>query len=138
MVRIIGVDIPNDKRVDISLTYLYGIGRANVLPILAEAGIEVSRRVNTLTDEEVGKIAKTIEKMAMVEGDLRRNISDNIKRLRDIGSYRGTRHAKKLPSRGQRTRSNARTKRGKRVTIGALKKDDRAKVAEKTTEEAKK
>ena len=138
MVRIIGVDIPNDKRVDISLTYLYGIGRANVLPILAEAGIEVSRRVNTLTDEEVGKIAKTIEKMAMVEGDLRRNISDNIKRLRDIGSYRGTRHAKKLPSRGQRTRSNARTKRGKRVTIGALKKDDRAKVAEKTTEESKK
>lgn len=138
MVRIIGVDIPNDKRVDISLTYLYGIGRANVLPILAEAGIEVSRRVNTLTDEEVGKIAKTIEKMAMVEGDLRRNISDNIKRLRDIGSYRGTRHGKKLPSRGQRTRSNARTKRGKRVTIGALKKDDRAKVAEKTTEEAKK
>ena len=138
MVRIIGVDIPNDKRVDISLTYLYGIGRANVLPILAEAGIEVSRRVNTLTDEEVGKIAKTIEKMAMVEGDLRRNISDNIKRLRDIGSYRGTRHAKKLPSRGQRTRSNARTKRGKRVTIGALKKDDRAKVAEKPTEEAKK
>lgn len=138
MVRIIGVDIPNDKRVDISLTYLYGIGRANVLPILAEAGIEVSRRVNTLTDEEVGKIAKTIEKKAMVEGDLRRNISDNIKRLRDIGSYRGTRHAKKLPSRGQRTRSNARTKRGKRVTIGALKKDDRAKVAEKTTEESKK
>ena len=138
MVRIIGVDIPNDKRVDISLTYLYGIGRANVLPILAEAGIEVSRRVNTLTDEEVGKIAKTIEKMAMVEGDLRRNISDNIKRLRDIGSYRGTRHGKKLPSRGQRTRSNARTKRGKRVTIGALKKDDRAKVAEKTTEESKK
>ena len=138
MVRIIGVDIPNDKRVDISLTYLYGIGRANVLPILAEAGIEGSRRVNTLTDEEVGKIAKTIEKNAMVEGDLRRNISDNIKRLRDIGSYRGTRHAKKLPSRGQRTRSNARTKRGKRVTIGALKKDDRAKVAEKTTEEAKK
>lgn len=138
MVRIIGVDIPNDKRVDISLTYLYGIGRANVLPILAEAGIEGSRRVNTLTDEEVGKIAKTIEKNAMVEGDLRRNISDNIKRLRDIGSYRGTRHAKKLPSRGQRTRSNARTKRGKRVTIGALKKDDRAKVAEKTTEESKK
>ncbi len=138
MVRIIGVDIPNDKRVDISLTYLYGIGRVNVLPILAEAGIEANRRVNTLTDEEVGKIAKTIEKKAMVEGDLRRNISDNIKRLRDIGSYRGTRHAKKLPSRGQRTRSNARTKRGKRVTIGALKKDDRAKVAEKTTEESKK
>ncbi len=138
MVRIIGVDIPNDKRVDISLTYLYGVGRKNVVPILKEAGIEASRRVKTLTDEEVGKIAKTIEKMTMVEGDLRRSVADTIKRLRDIGSYRGTRHAKKLPAHGQRTRSNARTKRGKRVTIGALKKDDRAKVAEKSTEEAKK
>lgn len=138
MVRIIGVDIPNDKRVDIGLTYLYGIGRTNVVPILAEAGIEANRRVKTLTDEEVGKIAKVIEKKAMVEGDLRRSISDNIKRLRDIGSYRGLRHGKKLPLRGQRTRSNARTKRGKRVTIGAMKKDDRAKVADKTTEEAKK
>lgn len=138
MVRIIGVDIPNDKRVDIALTYLYGIGRTNVIPILSEAGIDPSRRVNTLTDEEVGKIAKTIEKKAMVEGDLRRNISDTIKRLRDIGSYRGLRHAKKLPLRGQRTRSNARTKRGKRVTIGALKKDDRAKVGEKTADEVKK
>lgn len=132
MVRIIGVDIPNDKRVDIALTYLYGIGRTNVVPILADAGIEGSRRVKTLTDEEVGKIAKVIEKKAMVEGDLRRNVSDNIKRLRDIGSYRGYRHGKKLPVRGQRTRSNARTKRGKRVTIGAMKKDDRAKVADKT------
>lgn len=138
MVRIIGVDIPADKRVDIGLTYLYGIGRTNVVPILAEAGIDASRRVKTLTDEEVGKIAKTIEKKAMVEGDLRRSVSDNIKRLRDIGSYRGLRHAKKLPLRGQRTRSNARTKRGKRVTIGALKKDDRAKTGEKTTEEPKK
>ncbi|MDP1721891.1 MAG: 30S ribosomal protein S13 [Candidatus Gottesmanbacteria bacterium] len=138
MVRIIGVDIPNDKRVDIALTYLYGVGRTNVIPILLEAGIESSRRVKTLTDEEVGRIAKIIEKQAMVEGDLRRKIGDNIKRLRDIGSYRGLRHGKKLPLRGQRTRSNARTKRGKRVTIGALKKDDRAKVAEKTTDEAKK
>lgn len=138
MVRIIGVDIPNDKRVDISLTYLYGIGRSNVVPILKEAGIQENRRVKTLTDEEVGKIAKTIEKMTMVEGDLRRSVADTIKRLRDIGSYRGTRHVKKLPVRGQRTRSNARTKRGKRVTIGALKKDDRAKVAEKAPAEQKK
>lgn len=138
MVRIIGVDIPNDKRVDIGLTYLYGIGRTNVVPILAEAGIEANRRVKTLTDEEVGKIAKVIEKKVMVEGDLRRSISDNIKRLRDIGSYRGLRHGKKLPLRGQRTRSNARTKRGKRVTIGAMKKDDRAKVADKTTVSEKK
>ncbi len=138
MVRIIGVDIPNDKRVDIALTYLYGVGRTNVVPILAEAGIEASRRVKTLTDEEVGKIAKAIEKKAMVEGDLRRSISDNIKRLRDISSYRGYRHGKKLPVRGQRTRTNARTKRGKRVTIGAMKKDDRAKVGEKTATEEKK
>lgn len=138
MVRIIGVDIPSEKRVDIALTYLYGIGRTNVVPILAEAGIEASRRVKTLSDEEVGKITKTIEKRAMVEGDLRRSVSDNIKRLRDIGSYRGLRHGKKLPLRGQRTRSNARTKRGKRVTIGAMKKDDRAKVVEKTSVEPKK
>lgn len=137
MVRIIGVDIPNEKRVDIALTYLYGIGRTNVVPILEDAGIEANRRVNTLTDEEIGKITKSIEKKTMVEGDLRRNISDNIKRLRDIGSYRGTRHAKKLPARGQRTRSNARTKRGKRVTIGAMKKDDRTKVTDKTSEEKK-
>ncbi|MBI3342573.1 30S ribosomal protein S13 [Candidatus Gottesmanbacteria bacterium] len=138
MVRIIGVDIPNDKRVDIALTYLYGIGRTNVVPILAESGVEAHRRVKTLTDEEVGKIAKVIEKKAMVEGDLRRYVSDNIKRLRDIGSYRGTRHAKKLPARGQRTRSNARTKRGKRVTIGAMKKDDRTKMTDKTTTGEKK
>lgn len=133
MVRIIGVDIPNEKRVDIALTYLYGIGRTNVVGILAEAGIDASRRVKTLTDEEVGKIAKVIEKKAMVEGDLRRSVLDNIKRLRDIGSYRGLRHGRKLPVRGQRTRSNARTKRGKRVTIGAMKKDDRVKLADKTT-----
>jgi small subunit ribosomal protein S13 len=138
MVRIIGVDIPNDKRVDIALTYLYGVGRANVVPILKEAGIAAHRRVKTLTDEEVGKIAKSIEKQVMVEGDLRRKVSDDIKRLRDISSYRGLRHGKKLPLRGQRTRSNARTKRGKRVTIGAMKKDDRAKAAEKPSEGAKK
>lgn len=138
MVRIIGVDIPNDKRVDIALTYLYGIGRTNVVPILAQAGIEASRRAKTLTDEEVGKIARVIEKKATVEGDLRRTVGDNIKRLRDIGSYRGFRHGKKLPVRGQRTRSNARTKRGKRVTIGAMRKDDRAKQAGKTETTEKK
>lgn len=139
MVRIIGVDIPNEKRVDIALTYLYGVGRTNIVAILSESGVASNRRVKTLTDEEVGKIAKVIEKKAIVEGDLRRSVADNIKRLRDIGSYRGIRHGKKLPVRGQRTRSNARTKRGKRVTIGAMKKDDRAKLAEKpATTEAKK
>ncbi|OGG12888.1 30S ribosomal protein S13 [Candidatus Gottesmanbacteria bacterium RIFCSPHIGHO2_01_FULL_46_14] len=138
MVRIAGVDLPASKRVDIALTYLYGIGRSNVVQILSKANIDASRRIQTLTDEEASRIAKIIEKEYMVEGDLRRAVSDNIKRLRDIGTYRGMRHARKLPARGQRTRSNARTKRGKRVTIGALKKDDRAKVAEKPAEEAKK
>lgn len=138
MVRIVGVDIPNEKRVDIALTYLYGIGRSNVVPVLQKAQIDPSRRVKTLTDEEASSIAKIIEKEYMVEGDLRRNISDTIKRLRDIGTYRGMRHAKKLPARGQRTRSNARTKRGKRVTIGAMKKDDRVKVGDKAPTEEKK
>lgn len=138
MVRIVGVDIPSEKRLDIALTYIYGIGRTNVVPILKEVGIDPSRRVKTLSDEEVGKIAKAIEKNAMVEGDLRRLVSDNIKRLKDIGTYRGLHHIRKLPTRGQRTRSNARTKRGKRVTIGAMKKDDRAKVGGKTETTEKK
>lgn len=138
MIRIAGVDLPEEKRVDIGLTYIYGIGRANVVPILKEAGIDPSRRVKTLKDEEVNKIAKVIEKGYTVEGDLRRTIGDNIKRLKEIGSYRGMRHAKNLPVRGQRTRTNARTKRGKRMTIGAIKKEERAKTAETAAPEAKK
>lgn len=134
MARIAGVDLPNEKRLDIALTYIYGIGRKNVLPLLTEASIQADRRVKTLTDEEVNRIGKVIEKMFVVEGDLRRSISDNIKRLKEIGSYRGSRHAHSLPSRGQRTRSNARTRRGKRVTIGAIKKDEKAKVAAAPTE----
>lgn len=126
MARIAGVDIPEKKRIDIALTYVYGIGRTNVLPLLKKAGIPADKRVHTLSDEEVNTINKTIENMEiMVEGDLRRNIQENIKRLRDSGSYRGMRHARGLPARGQRTRSNARTKRGKRQTVGAQKKDDR-------------
>lgn len=127
MARISGVDLPNDKRIDIALTYIYGVGRTNAISILKDAAIEGSRRVNALSDEELGKIARVIEKGTTVEGDLRREVADNIKRLMEIRAYRGTRHAKKLPARGQRTRSNARTKRGKRVTVGALKKDDRIK-----------
>ncbi len=133
MVRIVGVDIPNEKRIDIALTYLYGIGRANVVGLLQKIQIDPAKRTNTLSDDDVSRIAKILEKDYTVEGDLRRKVSDAIKRLRDIGSYRGSRHAKKLPSRGQRTRSNARTKRGKRVTIGAMKKDDRVKQVDKTT-----
>jgi len=128
MARIAGVDIPNEKRLDIALTYIYGIGRTNVVGVLKEAQLPPEKRVNTLTDEEVNKIAKIIEKGYTVEGDLRRQVHDNIKRLIEIHSYRGSRHAKNLPARGQRTRSNARTKRGKRMTIGALKKDDRIKT----------
>jgi small subunit ribosomal protein S13 len=128
MARIAGVDIPNEKRLDIALTYIYGIGRTNVVKVLKDAQLPAEKRVNTLTDEEINKIAKVIEKGYTVEGDLRREVADNIKRLVEIRSYRGSRHTKNLPSRGQRTRSNARTRRGKRVTIGAMKKDDRIKT----------
>ncbi len=134
MARISGVDIPNEKRLDIALTYIYGIGRVNVKKVLQSVKIDASRRVKTLTDEEISHIAKVIEKGFTVEGDLRQELSANIKRLREIGSYRGSRHAHKLPSRGQRTRSNARTKRGKRLTVGAMKKDDRIKTDTKAPE----
>lgn len=138
MARIVGVDIPSEKRLDIALTYIRGIGRSNVVALLKEANIPADRRVNTLTDEEVNRISKVIEKNFIVEGTLSQSISQNIKRLRDINSYRGVRHAKKLPVRGQRTRTNARTKRGKRMTIGALKREDRAKFDVKEGEVEKK
>jgi small subunit ribosomal protein S13 len=138
MTRISGVDIPNEKRLDIGLTYLYGIGRSNVELLLKEVQMEPNRRVKTLTDEEISKIAKAIDKNFLVEGNLRQNVSGNIKRLKEIGAYRGTRHARNLPTRGQRTKSNARTRRGKRSTVGAQKKDDRAKQSESKTETAEK
>ncbi len=128
MARIAGVDLPENKRLDIALTYIYGIGRSNVAKLLKITQIDGAKRAKTLTEEEVGKLQKTIEKEFKIEGDLRREIQDNIKRLKEMGSYRGIRHARRLPVRGQRTRSNARTKRGKRVTIGAMKKDDRVKM----------
>jgi len=120
--RVSGVNIPDEKRVDIALTYIFGIGRTNVFKVLKEASVNVEKRVKELTEEEVVKIQKALDKYK-IEGDLRADIVSNIKRLRDINSYRGTRHTKGLPARGQRTRSNARTKRGKRVTIGAIKKE---------------
>ncbi len=128
MARIAGVDIPLAKRTDIALTYIYGIGRSNVKLVLDVAKVDGAKRAKDLTEDEVNRLQKVIEKNYRVEGDLRREIADTIKRLREIGTYRGIRHVKKLPVRGQRTRSNARTKRGKRVTIGAMKKDDRAKL----------
>lgn len=135
MARIAGVDLPNDKRLDIALTYIYGIGRSNVARVLKDANLPADRRVKTLTDEEVNRIGKVLEKGFMVEGDLRQAVYSNIKRLREIGSYRGMRHSRNLPARGQRTKSNARTRRGKRSTVGAMKKDDRVKLdAGKTAE----
>lgn len=125
--RISGITIPVEKRVDISLTYLYGIGRSNVRDILKRAKIDGSKRVKNLSEEEQKRILDAIATVK-VEGDLRAEIGSNIKRLKDNGSYRGMRHAKNLPARGQRTRSNARTKRGKRLTIGAIKKEVAAKM----------
>jgi small subunit ribosomal protein S13 len=127
MPRIAGIDIPEKKRVDVALTYIYGVGRTNVNDILEKTGVSAVKRVSDLTAEEISKIQKVVDGMK-VEGDLRKQINQNITRLKEIGSYRGMRHAKGLPARGQRTKTNARTKRGKRVTIGALKKEVLAKV----------
>lgn len=128
MARIAGVDVPLQKRTDIALTYIYGIGRSNVRSVLKEAHVDGVKRAKELTEEEINRLQKAIDKNFKVEGELRREVQGNIKRLREIGTYRGIRHIKKLPVRGQRTRSNARTKRGKRITIGAMKKDDRVKL----------
>jgi len=125
--RIAGINIPDEKRVDISLTYLYGIGRSNVVSVLKKADVDASKRVKSLTEDEQKRIQKALEEYK-VEGDLRAELIANIKRFKEIGSYRGFRHSKNLPARGQRTRSNARTKRGKRVTIGAIKKEVAAKM----------
>ena len=125
--RISGVTIPDEKRVDISLTYLYGIGRSNVKDVLKVAEVDASIRVHALSEDEQKRIAKALETYKL-EGDLRAEIGSNIKRLKDIGCYVGVRHARSLPAHGQRTRSNARTKRGKRMTIGAIKKELAAKM----------
>lgn len=138
MARIAGVDIPNEKRLDIGLTYLYGIGRSNVKSLLKDADMDGARRVKTLTDEEISKLTKVIDKSFSVEGDLRQEVSSHIKRLKEINSYRGARHSKNLPARGQRTKSNARTKRGKRATVGAQKKEDRIKQTETKAADIKK
>lgn len=137
MARIVGVDLPDNKRIDIALTYIYGIGRSNVKTLLTKASLNGEKRVKELTEEDIGKIQKVIDEFFIVEGDLRGEISENIKRLREIGSYIGIRHIKNLPVRGQRTRSNARTKRGKRKTVGALRKEVRAKLGQQTPATAK-
>lgn len=123
MARIEGVDLPGNKRVEVGLTYIYGIGRNASRKILSAIKIDMNRKVKDLTDEEVVKIRDEIDKKMTVEGDLRRKVAMNIKRLIDIGSYRGSRHRRALPSRGQRTKTNARTRKGPRRTIGTKKKE---------------
>jgi len=120
--RIAGVNIPTKKRVVIALRYIYGIGPVNAVEIVDAVGIDHSRRVNDLTEEEIVKIREEIDRNHKVEGDLRREIATNIKRLQDINSYRGLRHRKGLPVRGQRTRTNARTRKGKPVAVAGKKK----------------
>ncbi|MFR5601897.1 MAG: 30S ribosomal protein S13 [Lachnospiraceae bacterium] len=122
MARISGVDLPREKRVEIGLTYIYGIGRTSANRILAEAGVNPDTRVRDLTDDEVKKIAAVIADSQTVEGDLRREIAMNIKRLQEIGCYRGIRHRKSLPVRGQKTKTNARTRKGPRKTVANKKK----------------
>ena len=122
MARIAGVDLPKGKRVEIGLTYIFGIGRSLSGKIIAQAGLNKDTKVKDLTEEEVVKLRATIERECKVEGDLRREVSDSIKRLMDIGSYRGLRHRRGLPVRGQRTHTNARTRKGPRKAIGGRKK----------------
>jgi small subunit ribosomal protein S13 len=122
MARIAGVDLPRDKRVEIGLTYIFGVGRKTANDILAQAGINPDTRVRDLTEEEVITLRDIIDKTLKVEGDLRREISLNIKRLVEIGCYRGIRHRRGLPVRGQRTKNNARTRKGPRRTVAGKKK----------------
>ncbi|HHW58209.1 MAG TPA: 30S ribosomal protein S13 [Clostridia bacterium] len=122
MARIAGVDLPRDKRIEIALTYIYGIGRSRSNEILAKAGVNPDTRVKDLTEDEVSRLREIIDKEYKVEGDLRKEVAMNIKRLMDIGCYRGIRHKRGLPVRGQRTRTNARTRKGPRKTVAKKKK----------------
>lgn len=131
MPRLVGVDIPKEKRIEISLMYIYGIGRSLSNKILKIANINPDKRAKDLTEEEVARLSSVIQKDYRVEGDLRRDISANIKRLIDIGSYRGLRHRRGLPVRGQRTRTNARTRKGPRKTVGVVRQK-----AERTTKQS--
>jgi len=126
--RILGITLPDDKRIEFGLTLIYGIGWARAKKILEATKIDPHKKIGSLSEEELRKITDFIEKNFKVEGDLREEINENIKRLKEINSYRGIRHIKGLPVRGQRTKSNARTKRGKRKTVGALRKEVWAKV----------
>ena len=122
MARIAGIDLPKNKRIEIALTYIYGIGRTTSQKILAESGVDVNTRTDKLTEPEVARIREAIDKTVKVEGDLRKEISMDIKRLMDLGCYRGLRHRKGLPVRGQRTKTNARTRKGPARTVAGKKK----------------
>ena len=133
MPRIAGIDIPEQKRTEVALTYIFGVGRRNVKQILAEANVNADKRAKDLATEEVARLQRAIDKIN-TEGNLRKQIRENIERLKIIGTYRGLRHAMGLPVHGQRTRTNARTKRGKRKTIGAMKKEELTKHETPTKE----
>jgi small subunit ribosomal protein S13 len=122
MPRVVGVELPKEKRIEVALTYIFGVGRSTSRKVLATTQIDPNRRAKDLTDEEVSRLTQALQSTCKVEGDLRREVSGNIKRLIDIGSYRGLRHRKGLPVRGQRTRTNARTRKGPRPRVGVRKR----------------
>ncbi len=122
MARIAGIDLPRNKRIEIALTYIFGVGRSTSQQILSQAGVDFNTRSDNLTEEEVSKIRKVIDSEFKVEGDLRREVTMNIKRLMDLGCYRGLRHRRGLPVRGQKTKTNARTRKGPRKTVAGKKK----------------
>ena len=122
MTRIVGVDLPRNKRIEVAMTYIYGIGRSTSQEILSQAGIDFNARTDDLTESELVKIRELIDKNCHVEGDLRREITMNIKRLMDLGCYRGLRHRKSLPVRGQNTKNNSRTRKGPKKTVAGRKK----------------
>ena len=128
MPRIAGVTIPSEKRIEVSLTYIFGVGLKTSRDILKKAGIDPSTRANKLTEDELDNVRAILSKSGNVEGDLRREVTANIKRLRDIGSYIGLRHAKGLPVRGQSTKTNARTRKGKKMTVGSGRKPTASKT----------
>lgn len=138
MVRLLGVVLPDQKRIDYALTTLYGIGWSNAEFILKQSGVADNTKVKDITEDEMKKIIQVMEKNYKVEGDLREEVTENIKRLKEIGAYKGVRHARGLPVHGQRTKSNSRTKKGKRKTVGALKKEDWAKLEQQKAAAPKK
>ncbi|MBN1444752.1 MAG: 30S ribosomal protein S13 [Candidatus Omnitrophica bacterium] len=137
MARILGVEIPDNKKLEISLTYIYGVGRTLAKKIVTYTKIDGSKKVKDMNEEELGKIASFLQKNLPVEGDLKKDLAENIRRLIEINSYRGARHRLSLPVRGQRTRSNARTRKGPKKTVGVI-RDKSARKALKTKDDAKK